>query len=144
MLRTFSAADSAGARLANLSKFDIPEPFNTLTLDSGIVGFHVGALDFAILNHQRVTLATVLTEDSSAIEGEVEVFGELTGRVTQEADLYFLKTESVGRRMAWRGEGREFVIHQSWRWGQESHPRLSCYTVDISCPTHHGARQALI
>ena len=45
------------------------------------------ALDFAILSHQCVPLATVLTEDSGTIEGEVKVLGELTGRVTEEADL---------------------------------------------------------
>ena len=49
----------------------------------------MGTLDFAILNHQRVTLATVLTEDSSTVERKVEVLRELTGWITQEADLYF-------------------------------------------------------
>ena len=39
-----------------------------LTIDSGIIGLHMCALDFAILSHQCVPLATVLTEDSSTLK----------------------------------------------------------------------------
>ena len=63
--------------------------FESLTVHSSIVGLHVGALDFAIFNHQCITLATVLAEDGSALEGEVKVFVELTGWITQESDLCF-------------------------------------------------------
>ena len=59
----------------------------TLTIDSGIVGLDVGTFDFAILSHQSVTLATVLTEHSGTLEREVEVLGELTGWIAEEADL---------------------------------------------------------
>ena len=97
-----------------------------LTIHPGIVGLHVGALDFAIFNYQCITLATVLAEDGSALEGEVEVFVELTGWITQESDLCF------ERRNQWevdnKSEGR-MCVHQSWRWGQGLHPRLSCYTI---------------
>ena len=63
--------------------------FERLTIHSGVVGLHVGALNFAIFNHQCITLATVLAEDGRALKGEVEVFVELTGRITQEANLCF-------------------------------------------------------
>ena len=59
------------------------------------------AFDFATLNHQCVTLATILTEDSSTIESEVEILGELTGRIAEEADL--------DMRMNW-----ESVAGQDW------------------------------
>ncbi len=58
-----------------------------LTVDSGVVRLHVSTFDFAILNHQCVTLATVLTEDCSAFEREVKVLGELTGWIAKKADL---------------------------------------------------------
>lgn len=58
-----------------------------LTIDSGIVGLDVGAFDFPILSHQCITLAAVLTEDSSTLKREVKVLGELTGRIAKEADL---------------------------------------------------------
>ena len=61
--------------------------FEPLTVHSGVVGLHVGALDFAIFNHQCITLATVLAEDGSTLKGEIEIFVELTGWITQEADL---------------------------------------------------------
>lgn len=61
----------------------------------------MGALNFAILNHQCVTLATILTEDSSTIESEVEILGECTGWITEKADLYI--------RMNW-----ESIIGQDW------------------------------
>lgn len=61
----------------------------------------MGALDFAILNHQCITLATVLTEDSSTVKSEVEVLGELTGRIAKKADLYI--------RMNW-----DSVTGQDW------------------------------
>lgn len=56
-------------------------------VDSGVVGLHMGALDFAILDHQGVTLATVLTEDGSTVKGEIKLLGELTGRITEKADF---------------------------------------------------------
>lgn len=60
----------------------------TLTIDPGVVGLHMDALDFAILSHQCVTFATVLTKDGSTLKRELEVLGKLTGRITKKADLY--------------------------------------------------------
>ena len=59
----------------------------SLTVETGIVGFHESFLHLTILDQQSVTLATDVTEDGSAVEAQVESLGELTGRVTQEADL---------------------------------------------------------
>jgi len=55
-------------------------------IDSGVVGLNVSTLDFAILNHQCVALATVLAKDSGTLEREVKVLGELTGRIAEKAD----------------------------------------------------------
>lgn len=63
--------------------------YNKLTVDSGIVGLHVGALDFAILNDQRVTLAAVLAEDSSTLKSEFEIFVELSRWIAEKADLCY-------------------------------------------------------
>ena len=78
---------------------NITKPFKMLTVDTGIVGLHVGTLDFPILSHQCITLATVLAKDGSTLEKEVEVFGELAGWITQEADLVF-RDKISGRRIA--------------------------------------------
>ena len=84
----------------------------------------MGTLDFAILNHQCVTLATVLAKDGGTLEREVKVFSELAGRIAEKADLY-LKISSVGNGLQGEGWG---AILQSWRLGQGSHPKPSCYT----------------
>ena len=47
----------------------------------------MSALDLPVLDYQSITLATIVSEDCGTLECEVEVFGELTGRVTKEADL---------------------------------------------------------
>ena len=47
----------------------------------------MSALDLPIFHYQGVTLATIVPEDCGTLESEVEVFGELTGWVTEEADL---------------------------------------------------------
>ena len=57
------------------------------TVHPSIVRLHVGALDLPIFDYQGITLATIVPEDCGALESEVEVFGELTGWVTKEADL---------------------------------------------------------
>ena len=76
--------------------------FEPLTVHSGVVRFHVGTLDFAIFNYQCITLATVLAKDGRALKGEIEVFVELTGWITQEADLRF-KDGISGRWIIERG-----------------------------------------
>ena len=67
-----------------------------LTIDSGVVGLHVSALDFAIFDHQCIALAAVLTEDGGAVEREVKLFGECTGWIAQEADLRWQLNISMG------------------------------------------------
>ena len=57
------------------------------TVHSSIVRLHVSALDLPVFDYQGITLATIVPEDCRALESEVEVFGELTGWVTEEADL---------------------------------------------------------
>ena len=47
----------------------------------------MSALDLPVFDYQGITLATIIPEDCRTVEGEVEVFGELTGWVTEEADL---------------------------------------------------------
>ena len=47
----------------------------------------MSALDLPVFDYQGITLATVIPEDCRTVESEVEVFGELTGWVTEEADL---------------------------------------------------------
>ena len=57
------------------------------TVHTSVVRLDVSRLYFAILNDQGITLATVIAKDCGAIEGEVEVLGELAGRIAEEADL---------------------------------------------------------
>lgn len=57
------------------------------TVHSSIVRLHVSALDLPVFDYQGITLATIVPEDCGTLESEVEVFGELTGWVTEEADL---------------------------------------------------------
>lgn len=58
-----------------------------LTIDAGVVGLYVRALDFAVFNGQSIALASVVPKDSSRIESQVESFGELASGITQETDL---------------------------------------------------------
>lgn len=57
------------------------------TVNRGVVRLDVSRLDLAIFNDEGVALATVVAEDRRAIEGEVEILGESTRWVCQEADL---------------------------------------------------------
>ena len=57
------------------------------TVDPSIVRLHVSALNLPIFDYQGITLATIVPEDCGTLESEVEIFGELTGWVTKEADL---------------------------------------------------------
>ena len=84
----------------------------------------MGALHFSILNHQSITLATVLTEDSSALESEVKVLGELTGRIAKEADL-ILGFELEVWMIGWVRIDR-VSIPQFWTMGQGFCPKLPC------------------
>ena len=47
----------------------------------------MSALDLPVFDYQGITLATIVPEDCGTLESEIEVFGELTGWVTEEADL---------------------------------------------------------
>lgn len=71
----------------------IGEKRNFLTVDTGVVGFHKGLLDLAVLHQQSVPLAAVVAEDGRAVEAQVQGLGELAGRVTQEAHLAIMLAE---------------------------------------------------
>lgn len=58
-----------------------------LTVETGVVGLNESLLDLAIFDKKDVALAAVVTEDSGAIEAEVEGLGELAGGIAQEANL---------------------------------------------------------
>lgn len=74
------------------------------TVHSSIVRLHVSALDFPVFDHQGITLATVVSEDCGTLESELEVFGELTGWVTEEPDLELIV--SLARSMTLRDSQR--------------------------------------
>ena len=56
------------------------------TVHTSVIRLDMSTLDFTILNHKSITLGAVLTKDGGAIEREVELFGEFTRWVSQEAD----------------------------------------------------------
>ena len=57
------------------------------TVHPSIVRLHVSTLDLPVFDYQGIPLATIVPEDCGTLESEVEVFGELTGWITEEADL---------------------------------------------------------
>lgn len=58
------------------------------TVDTSVVRLHVRLFHFSILNHKRVTLASLVSEDGGAVECNIESFREFAGRITEEADLH--------------------------------------------------------
>ena len=68
----------------------------------------MNTLDFAILNHQCVTLATVLAENSGTLKREIEILGKLTGWIAKETDLYSkrYKLKADGRM---KGVGKSYI-----------------------------------
>ena len=58
------------------------------TIDSNVVRFDESLLDFSILHHECVPLASLVSEDRCAVEKDVEGFGELAGGIAQETNLY--------------------------------------------------------
>ena len=60
----------------------------------------MSALDLPVFDHQSITLATIVPKYCGALECEVEVFGELTGWVTEETDLELIV--SLARSMPLR------------------------------------------
>ena len=59
----------------------------------------MSALDLPVFDYQGVALATVVPEDCGTLECEVEVFGELTGWVTEETDLELEVSSSHSTRL---------------------------------------------
>jgi hypothetical protein len=55
---------------------------NALTLNTRVIRLNECLLDLPILNQQRISLASLIAEDSYAIEREIESPGELARRVT--------------------------------------------------------------
>lgn len=58
------------------------------TVESDVVGLDKGLLDLAVLNQKSVALAAVVAEDGGALKGDIESIGELSGGVTEEANLF--------------------------------------------------------
>ena len=61
------------------------------TVKTGVVRLDESFLDLSILDEQDVALAAVITEDSAAVEAEIERLGELSSGVTEEANLFKMK-----------------------------------------------------
>lgn len=57
------------------------------TIHTSVVWLNMSGLDLSVLDDQGVTLGTILTEDCGALEGELEILGELAGRIAEETDL---------------------------------------------------------
>ena len=57
------------------------------TIDFTGFRFHMNRLDRSIVDNECVTLGTGVPKDLSRIKGEVQLFCEFAGRITQEADL---------------------------------------------------------
>jgi hypothetical protein len=57
------------------------------TVQASVVWLNMGLFDLAILNHQSIALATVVSKNSSAVELEVQRFRKVAGRVSEEANL---------------------------------------------------------
>jgi len=58
-----------------------------LTVNTSIVWFHSDLRHLAILRQERIPFATVVAEDSCAVEGEVKFRCEFSGGIAEEADL---------------------------------------------------------
>lgn len=57
------------------------------TSDTSVIRLNELLQNLSALDKECVTLATLVTEDSSAVEVEVEGLGELSGWVGDEAEL---------------------------------------------------------
>lgn len=60
---------------------------DVFTIDTCVIGLHIRLLYFAILHYQSIPLASIITEDGSTIEGQIQSFGELGIWITKEANL---------------------------------------------------------
>jgi len=58
-----------------------------LTIDTSVVWFHRDLRHLPILRQERIPFATVVAEDSCAVEGEVEFRREFPSGIAEEADL---------------------------------------------------------
>lgn len=67
------------------------------TVETSVVGLDESFLDLSVLDKQDIALAAVVTEDSSAVEAEVEGLSELAGGVAQEANLIKVHVSHVHR-----------------------------------------------
>jgi hypothetical protein len=65
---------------------------------TGIIRLHIRLLDLAILNNKRIPLTPVTTEDSRAIERQIQLLGKIERGIGNEADL---REMLVG--LAWDG-----------------------------------------
>lgn len=58
-----------------------------LTVHARVVWLDMGLLDLAVLDQQGIALAALIAKDGTAVEREVQGFGEGASRVGNEADL---------------------------------------------------------
>lgn len=57
-----------------------------LTGDSNVVWFHGGLDNLAILDRDRIALASVVSEETAGVEVNIPGFGEFASGVCQEAN----------------------------------------------------------
>lgn len=77
------------------SHYKILEGCRRHTVKAGVVRLNMRLLDFAVLNDQRVALATVVSENRSAVKLEVQRLRKGTSRVSEEADLIQLVFDNL-------------------------------------------------
>ena len=58
-----------------------------LTIRAGAVGLHMGALDLAVFDDERVPFRAAVAEECRGVKVQAQGLGELASWVTQEADL---------------------------------------------------------
>jgi hypothetical protein len=57
------------------------------TINASVIRLNEGLLHLTILNQEGVTLASLVSEDSSSIKVEIQGLGECASWVTNEAEL---------------------------------------------------------
>jgi hypothetical protein len=83
--RTLSAPETTGRTSAWILK--CPKHWGSrLTANTSVVGLDVDVGDLSILDHEGVSLASVVSQDGCGVELNIEGTGEAAVRVTEEAN----------------------------------------------------------